>query len=193
MQRLLIVAFFWFSVLPLALGTPKREPIPARDVLEQFCELDAKGQLSPQGWQKLARLFTQPGAPQTDSIVVVRDFVVSLPNEKDGRAEFYVEYIRLGTIDSSRARLSLLPPIKVRAGFHTVKSLGSDVNAAGKASPANVEWRIEGSPPEPHLSVESAIAYLSVLRNRSPDGSVKKNAERSISVLRKLEGSNTNP
>ena len=43
-------------------GTPASpQQQSPRDVLEQFCELDAQGkQLTPGGWNKVARLFVAP-------------------------------------------------------------------------------------------------------------------------------------
>lgn len=53
-----------------------QSPSP-RDILVRFCDLDARGELlSPEGWERLAALFTAPGAPRHDEITVVRDFVV---------------------------------------------------------------------------------------------------------------------
>ncbi len=138
-------------------------PIPAfsqqspRDVLEQFCELDAQGkQLSVEGWNEIARLFVTPTSPKRDRVIVVKDFVVSRPAMDKNKAGFYVEYVQLGRIDSSLAKLSRLPPIKVRANFELVSSDNTINNGAIRTAGRN-QWRIEGTPAEPHLTVDSAI------------------------------------
>lgn len=89
-----------------AIGVSGRAQAPSpRDVLERFCKLDAQeGQLTPGGWQRLADLFSAPGAPQLGSIDVVRDFGVSPPALEKDKAMFYVEYFQLGRIDPSQAR-----------------------------------------------------------------------------------------
>jgi len=105
-------------------GTPASpQQQSPRDVLEQFCELDAQGkQLTPGGWNKVARLFVAPGAPRRERIIVIKDFVVSLPDLNNSRAGLasIVEYIPIGQIDSSHANFSPLPWMKVRAGFDLI-------------------------------------------------------------------------
>ena len=69
-------------------GTPASpQQQSPRDVLDQFCELDAQGkQLTPGGWNKVARLFVAPGAPRRERIIVIKDFVVSLPDLNNSKA-----------------------------------------------------------------------------------------------------------
>src|SRR5258705_12958821 len=107
-----IVAGIWLIAQAGSAFPPLLSP---RDVLVRFCDLDAQGeQLTPGGWQKVVALFVAPGVPRRDRIIVVRDFVVSRPDPEEGKAGFYVEYIQLGRINPSAARLFPLPPIKVR-------------------------------------------------------------------------------
>lgn len=156
--------------LPLTTARPEANP---RDVLERFCELDAQGKrFSPEGRQELAPLFSEPVKEHFDQLIVVRDFVVSKPAIDNRRVEFYVEYITLGRIDPSLARFSRLPSIKVRSGFSAVMT--------------NTGWQIEGAPPEPHVSPETALRYVIELRNAAKDESTKKSAERTIKILNGL-------
>lgn len=168
------------GLLLLAGGlAPAQAPSP-RDVLEHFCELDAAGeQITPGGWEKIAALFVKPGTPRQSEVTVVRDFVVSRPLIEKGRAEFYVEYIELGRIDVATIRFSNPLPngIKVRAGFYVVQQ--SKPGSGG--APV---WRIEGPVPEPHLTVETAIRYVTELRDRTKDPRLKRNANRTLTSLR---------
>jgi hypothetical protein len=191
MYRFFIVKFL-VAVGPIIAAT---EPFAfsqpeARDVLERFCELDAQGdQLNPEGRQEIVALFVTPGAPRLDKIIVVRDFVVSHPAFETGRAEFYVEYVQLGQISVSLARFSRLPPLKVRAGFDLLPSdkpdeVGPDGKGTHVVGPTG--WRIEGSPREPHLTVDAAIRYAAELRAKTPDVAIRKNAEKTIAALKRL-------
>jgi hypothetical protein len=152
----------------------------SRDILERFCQLDAEGeQLNTGGCERVAALFVVPGPPRHESIVVVKDFVVSRPVvEKDGD-EFYVEYIQLGRIDLSRALFSALPSMKVRAGFSLVRQSPSGAGGSG----AIAEWRIAGPMPEPHLTVEAAIRYATDLRAHAKKAPIRKNADRMLAAL----------
>lgn|GEM_PF-5158874 len=128
------------------------------------------------------------GGNRLDKIIVVRDFVVSHPALEKDRAEFYVEYIQLGQINPSLARFSRLPPVKVRAGFDLVLTakpeLGPSQTVTQVQRPA--EWRIMGSPPEPHLTVDAAIRYATDLRTKATDVAIRKNAEKTIAALKRL-------
>lgn len=174
------------AIEPIEFSQPE-----ARDVLERFCELDAQGdQLNPEDRQEIVALFVSPGAPRLDQIIVVRDFVVSHPAFEKGRAEFYVEYVQLGQISVSLARFSRLPPLKVRAGFDLLPSAKPDeVGPGGKGTHVvgPTGWRIEGSPREPHLTVDAAIRYAAELRAKTPDAAIRKNAEKTIAALKRLQ------
>ncbi len=154
-------------------------PSSARDVLTRFCNLDVQGeQLSPEGWQKVAKLFTMPGAPPRDKITVVRDFVVSNPTMDHRRTQFYVEYIELGRVDASNGRFSIIPAVKVRAFFDVITASGGKSDEQG-------EWRIAGSVPQPRVTVDTAMRYVAQLRENSIDPIVKKNADRTLATLRR--------
>lgn len=142
------------------------------DVLKQFCELDtAGGQLNETGWRQTASFFTAPTEPAR-RVVVVQSYVVSTPAMRSNRAELYVEYIVIGEIDRRLARFLSLPGIKVRNGF--------DLSAVAAENGTALEWRIEGSPPEPHLTVAAAIRYTRETRDASTDAVVKKKRDGNV-------------
>src|SRR6267142_1519455 len=100
MRRLLLLSSNLF-VLGVVLFLPaSATEKPPREVLQTFCESDAQGKrLTLEGRKELAGLFTQPDSASQEQIIVVRDFVVSLPAITQDRAEFYVEYIYLAQLD----------------------------------------------------------------------------------------------
>lgn len=159
----------------------------ARDVLVRFCDLDTQGeQLSPEGWEKAAALFATPSAPRRDKITVVRDFVVSNPAFDNGKAQFYVEYVELGRIDTSTARLSTLPPVKVRVMFELVKPSGARSSKGSSHVEEPAGWRITGSVPVPRLTIVAAIRYATKLREDAKDADVRKNAGETIAALNRF-------
>ena len=195
MSRPLIAVLTGIALVAIAGARSKYAPGSPRGLLEHFCELDAKGtQLTSEGWKQIAELFTNPKVPPRKTVVVIRDFVVSRPSLKDTRAEFYVEYVQLGKIDPSHARFSHVLPLKVRAEFFVVMMERPNSKSPGQndQSVGSPNWQIEGAPPEPHLTTDSAIAYLTSLRDEAPDPSTRKNAERGISALRRLQSSSAN-
>jgi hypothetical protein len=163
------------------------QALSARDVLKRFCDLDARGeQLTPDGWQKVAALFVAPASPRRDKVLVVKDFVVSLPAVEKGRDDFYVEYIQLGLIEPSRARFSFLPPMKVREGFSVVRQSTPRSGRGTTEAEEPGEWRIKGPVPEPHLTVDAATRYASELRANARDAVTRKNADHMIAALKRL-------
>ena len=159
----------------------------ARDVLVRFCELDAKGeQLTSDGWKKVAALFEAPGAPRRKEITLIKDFGVSLPSLEKGKAGFYVQYIELGLIDLSAMRFSspLPPGIKVRAGFYVIKQPRRRSGGMPGQVEESAEWLIEGPVPEPHLTVDTAIRYVTELHENAKNSAIRKNAEKTLAVLK---------
>lgn len=139
----------------------------------------------------VSSLFVTPSGPHWDKITVVKDFVVSPPDLKGSKAVFYVEYIALGQIDRARATLrhSPLPRLKVRAGFNVIlvdndSQTGTPGNRSGDSKAAS--WRTGGSPPEPHLTIDAAILYITKMRDDSSEGKTKKNADRTLAWLKSV-------
>ena len=181
MHRFLVMRVLVGVGLQAVTGVSAYSQTPSpREVLKHFCDIDAQGeQLSPDGRKKVAALFVSPGAPRRTTIIVVRDFVVSLPALEGDGAEFYVEYVELGRIDTSKLSFSsrLPPGIKVRAGFYVVKQPGSGSGAA-------VEWKIQGPVPEPHLTVDAAIRYVAELRAGAKDVAIRRNVDKTLATLK---------
>jgi hypothetical protein len=119
-------------------------------------------------------------------MIVVKDFVVSRPILSGNRAEFYVEYIQLGKLNYSDGKFTHLPPLKVRAAFTVV--LMDEHSAHQSDKVGEPKWRIEGSAPEPHITVASALKYVTELRDKTKDVLTRKKAEKTIAVLQNLGG-----
>jgi hypothetical protein len=113
---------------------------------------------------------------------------VSRPALEKDRAEFYVEYIELGRIDPAEGRFFPLPPLKVRAGFWVTKTKRSGLRSGGASNQVEepAEWRIAGSVPEPHVTVDTAIRYTTELRATATDVGIRKNADKMLAALKRL-------
>jgi hypothetical protein len=198
-----IVAFF---LLVLTLNTTLVVAVHAqealaqtrspKEVLEQFCRMDAEGkQLSPEGGTEVTGLldFQKPWA-QHPEIIVVKDYVVRGPDMRKDTARFVVDYHVWGQFDSSLRfeRLEGLVvnhPIRVREYIPLVRTdkhieLGND--GQWRQVKGTLEWRIGTIPSAPHVSVDTAIRYLTELREKSSDPIVKTNADRAVDDLRVL-------
>jgi hypothetical protein len=156
-----------------------------RQVLDTFCEMDAQGkELTAEGWREVRSIFTQPRATPDDRIIVIRDFVVSRPAPfKDG-VTFYIEYVYVGQLDKKGPRFTRLPdpyprgPVKVR-----IEYILKQTDGGGKLP----KWRIDGSPREPHISIDTAIRYVTEIRNGATNPAIVKSADQAIAALKRVK------
>lgn len=162
---------------------------PVDAVCARFKELDSQGeQLTPDGWQRVAALFVNPGKPQLGKILVIDGggLLRSTPERtraefKDGKGFAGWEYVLWGQINLPEVRFSeangLPPGIKVKEESRLTRVPG----------PSGVpEWRIEGPVPVPRLTVESATRYVTEVRANTKDATVRKNADRTLAILKQF-------
>ena len=182
----------------LAAGAPSQpESIVSKTpqaVVEGFCTLDADGgRMTPAGTRALSPLCVQPVSLYRGTITVVRDFGVSLASiADDNTAGVAAEYIALFEMDSESANIEpgRLPPggIKVRNDFTLIltngpppRALGDNVAGEAGASPV---WKIDRPVPPPHITVGTAIRYVTELRDKTTDDRIRKNAVRALASLK---------
>jgi hypothetical protein len=48
------------------------------------------------------------------------------------------------------------------------------------------DWRIEGPVPEPHLTVDAAIRYVTKIRTDTKDATIRKNADETLATLKRF-------
>lgn len=175
----------------IAEATTRKSPEAPREVLQEFCELDLQGkQLTAKGRGEVARFFVKPEVPPLKDIVIVMDCVVSEPLIKGDKAEFYVEQLMLGQLDSSLRYKPAVPdepdePIMVRRDQSLVLT-----TEYSKAGPGEAERTIIGQPAwrldteyAPSVSVQAAIGYVETMRDTTQDKTLKDNAKKTLAVL----------
>jgi hypothetical protein len=192
MHLLVYRAVLIVGILAALTGNPLLPLTSERDVLEKFCELDAKGsQLNVESRKELSSLFTQPAHSRPETAIIIKDFVVLGSSKVGDGAEFEVEYVYLERLNLSLARYSRLPssyppgPVKVRVSYSLVHT--STHSASDTSSTVSSESRIKGGPPEPHITIETAIRYLTELKGQSSEVDIKKSADKAIAALQRLQ------
>jgi hypothetical protein len=152
-----------------------QEPIV---VIQRFVRMDVEGKrLSADGWREADQFFTHHSTPPREKriIVIAKRYKVS-ESTLPANAGYYLGYWQIGRLDSS---LRLHPfASKVETRFF-------DKFAVHKTEAG---WKIEGrQPTEMHLTPNAAVRYLSEMRDRSTDVSVRSNAAKSIAILKRYE------
>jgi hypothetical protein len=152
--------------------------------VREYYRLDSEGgQLTEEGWRRIASLFVTPGSrpdlrsPSSSTVAVATRCVVDdvTVSNDGGTATVSVSNRGFGGLDLAAGRFTPVPGrigVEGRGVFRLTKTTAS--------------WQIESPVPGPTLSVETAIRELEALRSRTADAEVKRNATQSLKVLRTL-------
>jgi hypothetical protein len=101
----------------------------------------------------------------------------------------YSSLPRRSALPRGDLHLTPLPPdpSKVRAEYNLLLTekhweLGAKEGSVHEIT-GPAEWRIEGQQPQPHVTVDTAIRYVTDLRDKAANPVTKKNATRAIAAL----------
>ena len=174
------------------------------EVLEKYYKMVNDGDLlTPEGWEHAAKLFVrQSRAPNDEVIFITTKFPFGNgPMDVDGdHAVAYQKWVDdIGTVDSifryhrpPKEELQIEGIIRVfrliRTGTHW------EITPDGKSEKelnGPMEWRIEGSLTVRSTSREAAIHYLADKRDEIADPIVRKNADRTLAILKGLPAPRT--
>ena len=165
---------------------PRQSP---SEVLAQFVALQTDGKgLTAEGQKELDALLVQPAAWPRDKIHITRDFVISNAVLMGAKGDLYVQYIALGDLDSSLRFTTRAPSgIKVREDYTLVLSNKYSLpGASGKPAQELLgpsRWKIADSPPEQWITVNTAIRYVTEMRDKTTDPAIKQKANQTLAKL----------
>jgi hypothetical protein len=188
-----VVVMIMFLAISMRAQSPSGSQIrPPSETLREFCEMDAEGkQLRPDGWYELAAMFVHPREfPGEASVIVIKDFVVSDAKLTGNKAQLYVEYTELGIIDPS-FRLEPPPFTRIMRDLYSLVLTDTQWvvkpnSVAATEVKGPLKWMIEDPQRTPHITRETAIRYVSDLRDKTHDPLVKKNAIKTLEKLKQL-------
>lgn len=210
-----LLGLFSANPTPTSAQTPTLPESP-REVLEAYRKIDGGGgRLTASGWDNAAKFFIKPGrAPRHYVLMVIGGERIEkgspLPKGATRvRTDVYVD--ARGQIDSSGRFTSVLDPslidpsgrpltepahprlrgpLPIAQVYYLVLTdtfwqfgpNGEGPNVV-KGPP---EWRIETFAFEPIVTIETALRYLTKLRDESSSEVIRMNADKSITTLRHL-------
>lgn len=174
---------------------PTSPPKSPKDVVKDYFKFEVSGgRLTTEGWYKAADFFVRPiPPPQNKKIVIIyKDFSVwDRPIEiKVTTARVAVGIEPEGRIDST---LHLVPSgLTPKAGILydlvlTDKHWELGHNGQTREVTGPLEWRIIQSDPVIWVTVDTAIRYVTLMRDKTKDSVIKKNADATLAKLKALE------
>jgi hypothetical protein len=170
-------------------------------VFQRFFKLESAGKgLTPDGWPELADFFVETPKPKWHKIHIIDVVDVGEALIEGDTAFIGVSANSLGDLDSS-LRLSGSPsckPSPVSACYGDTGGFGYTFllsekpwDGTGKEFTGPLAWRIyhfdPEEPEEPRITVDTAIRYVMKMKNKTNDSVVKKNADRTLAELMKLQ------
>jgi hypothetical protein len=161
-------------------------------MIERLCMMDSRGEfVTPEGWFKEASFYLRPALPPKDKVIWVKgfEFRVSKPTITGNKAEVWTSGDVLGPIDSTLRLKGTMVFEQVRGVFNLTLTnsywkLRNDGKTLEQTNGA-FQWRIsDDQTNNVYLSLDTAMGYIARLRDETRDPIVKKNADKTIAVLR---------
>ena len=179
-----------------------------REVVEAYRKMDRQGErLTSSGWYSASKFFVKPiGPPKHHVMGVMFGEEIYDVRIKGSLAEVSLRRSALGQIDSKARFTSVVapyllgPPLEkgmpeihgLTAVDPTYQLVFTDTYwefAPNREGPREVkgspQWRLEYFEPQPWVTVDVAIRYLTKLRDESMNEVIKNNADKSIEILRR--------
>jgi hypothetical protein len=189
-----VLAAALFLLLFAADAQVHKKPLkPTEKVVQQYEKVVAEGfLLTPEGWKHASRLWDSSDPYPKDGEIVVRSAGGSIGEDwvKGNRAQVETKWNDLyGRIDSALrykpegpngegiAMVQEFPLVCV-----TQPSLKDEPGSGGCAG----EWKIAGPQQSRVATIPVAIRYVSEMRDKSTDPINRKNANRTIAILKRL-------
>jgi len=166
-------------------------------VVRQYETFIADGAfLTPEGWKEASRIFGRSSPYPKDGEVLLTSQAGLIGENwvRGDRAEVERKWTDFrGTIDSGLRYKPAMPTIEVIPAIYdyslvfTNKHVDMEETGTTREVFGTWEWKIEGPQSERWATVEKAIIYVKGMRDKSNDPTVKKNANKTIAILKRLQ------
>jgi hypothetical protein len=196
MKRLLaFAATLTLGTISLAAQSPISQTKSPKEVVEEFLRMETEGgRLTPEGWAKAGAFFVRLSPPPRDRVIVViaRNYSVDEMWVRGDRAQVYNGYEDLGRIDSSlRYRSPDKSLFKTATLYHLTLTNKHEELGLSEKTPREVagplEWRIEDAATVLWLTLNTATRYVTEMRDKAADPTVRENGDATIMILKRLQ------
>jgi hypothetical protein len=176
---------------------PQPKGKPTERVVRQYEKLIADGALlTPEGWEKTSRIFARSNPYPKDAEVLLTSQAGLIGETwvRGDRAEVERKWTDYrGSIGSDLrykpadpAISSVLPAAYDYSLVFTNRHIDIEERGATREVLGTWGWKIEGPQSERWATVEKAIIYVTAMRDKSNDPAIRKNANKTIAILKRL-------
>jgi hypothetical protein len=176
--------------------TPLNHGKPTENVVIQYEQLVANGSfLTPEGWQRASKLYEQTSAFPSYGEIYLMTTGGSLGEMwmNGDRAEVQTKWTDyFGTIDSALRYDPPKgpPPAMTSFVFRLVyTNKHRDIGKNGEVLKEIIgpwRWKIEQPEASRWTTVERALEYLTMMREKTDDPAIQRNADKTIAALKRL-------
>lgn len=161
-------------------------------VVDEFWKMETQGgRLTPDGWKAADAYFVRPSKPPKDLVIGVVDNEYSIGDPATRTSNTATVTVHVGglmwKIDPNMRISILSDQVKGFVAYELVLTGTHWESAPDRRTLREVsgepEWRIEKEG-DIWLTVDTAIRYLSHVRDTTSDPAIKRNADRSLATLR---------
>jgi len=181
----------------VAAQTPQSHGKPTERVIIEYEKLVANGEfLTPEGWKMAGKLYDQSNVFPRQGEISLMSTGGSLGENwsKDNQAEVETKWTDYyGTIDSAlryRPPKQDFPVAMTSFTFHLVyinkhRDIGTNGETIRELT-GPWEWKIEEPRMARWTTVNRAIKYVALMRDKTDDSIIKRNADRTIATLKRI-------
>jgi hypothetical protein len=190
------VSSILLSIASLALAqSPKSNRKPTEKLVVEWERLVASGAfLTPDGWNAAGKLYKQANAfPATGEISLISTGgLVGEDWLRDGSAEVETKWDDyFGTIDSSLRYKAPPVPVVMWGGFFRLVYTNKHVETGKRGEVISEvtgpwDWKIEQPEMSRWSTVDKALEYVTMMREKTDNPVIRKNADETIVALKRL-------
>ena len=190
-----VVFLSWGSVTAIG-QAPMSNGKATEHVVVQYENIIANGALlTPEGWKRASKLFAQSNAYPPDGVISLMSTGGSVGEMwlEGNRAEVQTKWTDyMGTIDSGLRYKAPASSVMAVFVFHLIyTNKHQDIRANGETSTEITgpwEWKIESPQNTRWATADRAVEYVKMMRDKSDDLAVRKNADKTLAALQRMRG-----
>ena len=192
-----LMAVLFLTPMVARAQTPVSNGKPTEKVVIQYERLVAKGEfLTPEGWKEAGKLYEQADAFPPDGEISLMDTGGAVGENwlRGDRPEIETKWTDyFGTVDSALRYKTPHSPVPVTMTAYvfrlTYTNKHRDIGKNGETMrevDGPWEWKIEGPRMARWTTVDRALEYVAMRREKTDNPVIKKNADMTIAALKKL-------